>query len=815
MNFHVFRNTKGCFLLLLLLWFISPTSAQAQPPVYPDNKPEVTEIGNSLTVLFPQRVGVIFRRTDNQFLSGMLSIWVDSRELLSMPNEYILPPELIFVGDGEVGGVQDWQAYLAKRLSNGFQWPQLGGRALEAVPLDSAEYLGYAVKGDTVILKTRISAFGETGELHWLLVPTELVVGTTLYHGIGWKVRLYGLESAMTLKLIEPIYPQTGDWVLAQTWGHWIEHIFNSEKPLELGPLWYFADMQPFYFGSGTGGTVISYFQDVIANRVEIIEEASRLFTINEIPLGAGTVRETPLKQWLYAERSMTSKWDVINEWTAIFDRLGDGYRKALGLGRTRPKPTIVWGVPEEGYFERYHRGEVDTYWLDDFRTSDLPDLAKLGFRVVYFHTPWESDADHPPADYLPGSGSFGSGNAPWSFEVSPAIGGRERLKAVIDRAHELGVRIVLWSSPGHLSNSSDLLAQNLDWIKWRNTGVPEDFDWGDVTGVSQRSGYFDYAIQEYRRTHADLGYDGIWQDSFLTFGVIPDFREKQPRPTLRETVAMQQEFWQLGMTEVHIEGCGPLGLSTGGFGHEPPIPADLEPIRGREYGLYNYVADNYPDPEVYFRALASGGAVGIANLAELSKIPQEHLDRIQQANFDFLEVMDFMQFRKLIGSGPQWLGVEWRNDRDDNLVLFSFAVFDYDVAAGTPVKDVTQGEVIEVDGVLKTQPFHTYLIGAAVTGVESRPALTFQLAQNYPNPFNPETVIRYQIPQSSRVELAIYDVLGRRVRLLVDRKQPAGRYAVSWDGRNDQGKPVAAGIYLYRLKSGDRVQMQRMVLLR
>jgi len=229
--------------------------------------------------------------------------------------------------------------------------------------------------------------------------------------------------------------------------------------------LWYFADMQPFYFGSGTVGAVISYFQEMIANRVEIIEEASRLFTINEIPLRAGTVRETPVKQWLYAERSMTSKWDVVNEWTAIFDLLGDGYRKALGLGRTRPKPTIMWGVPEEGYFERYHCGEVDTYWLDDFRTSDLPDLAKFGFRVVYFHTPWESDADHPPSDYLPGSGSFGSGNAPWSFEVSPAIGGQDRLKAVIDRAHELGVRIVLWSSPGHLSNSSGLLAQNLDWI--------------------------------------------------------------------------------------------------------------------------------------------------------------------------------------------------------------------------------------------------------------------------------------------------------------------------------------------------------------
>jgi len=97
------------------------------------------------------------------------------------------------------------------------EWPQIGGRALEAVPLDSAEYPGSAVKGDTVILKTRVAAFGETGELHWLIVPTELVVGTTLYRGIGWKVQLYRMEAAMTLRLIEPIFPQTGDWVMAQT----------------------------------------------------------------------------------------------------------------------------------------------------------------------------------------------------------------------------------------------------------------------------------------------------------------------------------------------------------------------------------------------------------------------------------------------------------------------------------------------------------------------------------------------------------------------------------------------------------------------
>ncbi len=70
-------------------------------------------------------------------------------------------------------------------------------------------------------------------------------------------------------------------------------------------------------------------------------------------------------------------------------------------------------------------------------------------------------------------------------------------------------------------------------------------------------------------------------------------------------------------------------------------------------------------------------------------------------------------------------------------------------------------------------------------------------------------------MPQSGWVELAIYDLLGRRVRTLVNQKQAAGRYSVSWDGRNSRGEAVAAGIYLYRLKTNEKVQIRRMVLLR
>jgi hypothetical protein len=89
-----------------------------------------------------------------------------------------------------------------------------------------------------------------------------------------------------------------------------------------------------------------------------------------------------------------------------------------------------------------------------------------------------------------------------------------------------------------------------------------------------------------------------------------------------------------------------------------------------------------------------------------------------------------------------------------------------------------------------------------AVSEEQARPA-GFSLAQNYPNPFNPATTIPYQVGREGRVELAIFDLAGQQVRGLVDAEQPAGAHAVVWDGRDDQGQPVASGIYLYRLRAG------------
>ncbi|MCB0313015.1 MAG: T9SS type A sorting domain-containing protein, partial [Calditrichaeota bacterium] len=90
-----------------------------------------------------------------------------------------------------------------------------------------------------------------------------------------------------------------------------------------------------------------------------------------------------------------------------------------------------------------------------------------------------------------------------------------------------------------------------------------------------------------------------------------------------------------------------------------------------------------------------------------------------------------------------------------------------------------------------------------------------FAVSRNYPNPFNPTTTIDYQLPELSEVRLVVYNVLGQKVRTLVNRQQPAGRYHAMWDARNEAGNPVGSGIYIYRFEAGSFSQVEKMILLK
>jgi hypothetical protein len=83
-------------------------------------------------------------------------------------------------------------------------------------------------------------------------------------------------------------------------------------------------------------------------------------------------------------------------------------------------------------------------------------------------------------------------------------------------------------------------------------------------------------------------------------------------------------------------------------------------------------------------------------------------------------------------------------------------------------------------------------------------------LNQNYPNPFNPVTTLRYDLPEQSDVTITIYNMLGRKVKTLVNSTQDAGFKSVIWDATNYQGNPVSAGVYLYKIQAGEYISTKK-----
>ncbi len=124
----------------------------------------------------------------------------------------------------------------------------------------------------------------------------------------------------------------------------------------------------------------------------------------------------------------------------------------------------------------------------------------------------------------------------------------------------------------------------------------------------------------------------------------------------------------------------------------------------------------------------------------------------------------------------------------------------------GTVIRFITSKPNFPGDSMIVTAPRPSY------QGVIPE---DFLLTQNFPNPFNSVTTIRFGLPVGERVRLEIFNILGQKVRTLVDRIMEAGTYQVQWDGRNGAGVPQASGVYLYRLTAGKFTRVKKMVLLK
>ncbi len=157
-----------------------------------------------------------------------------------------------------------------------------------------------------------------------------------------------------------------------------------------------------------------------------------------------------------------------------------------------------------------------------------------------------------------------------------------------------------------------------------------------------------------------------------------------------------------------------------------------------------------------------------------------------------------------------QWLTAY--NLTDDRLQLA--------MAGPTPLPDGTAATIE-----LQTETSRNGTIDASATINELAPQTIreelrgrpedYVLHANYPNPVRYETTIAYELPEEAHVHLEIFDMLGRAVHVLVDQKQPPGRFSATWDGRSTSGAPASSGVYMYRLTAGDFSDTQSLTIIR
>jgi flagellar hook assembly protein FlgD len=100
-------------------------------------------------------------------------------------------------------------------------------------------------------------------------------------------------------------------------------------------------------------------------------------------------------------------------------------------------------------------------------------------------------------------------------------------------------------------------------------------------------------------------------------------------------------------------------------------------------------------------------------------------------------------------------------------------------------------------------------------TGKMTAAPKSYGLFQNYPNPFNPITTVAYQVPETGRVRVAVFNSRGEILKVLADGTREAGYYTVIWDGRRGDGMQAPSGIYFIRMQAGSYSKVQKAMLLR
>ncbi len=224
---------------------------------------------------------------------------------------------------------------------------------------------------------------------------------------------------------------------------------------------------------------------------------------------------------------------------------------------------------------------------------------------------------------------------------------------------------------------------------------------------------------------------------------------------------------------------------------------------------------------------------------AHTSGDPEDYIEIYNSGSFDCslegfqiddnTELDDLTFGNIIIPTGGYWVGYEDDEESFSSGLSSSGDIVVFADSSGNSLT-VTLEPSEQLDGVQLSQSFDDSGVGCYTNptpGTQNGECVSlrinkqdlspnkFLLYQNYPNPFNPETILGYYLPNNMHVRLTIYDMLGSKMIDIVNEKQTSGYKSEYWNGRDNNGRQLPGGVYLYKIQAGNNIYIKKMILLK
>ncbi len=325
----------------------------------------------------------------------------------------------------------------------------------------------------------------------------------------------------------------------------------------------------------------------------------------------------------------------------------------------------------------------------------------------------------------------------------------------------------------GYTTQSGDLAISNIQFTEWPAGDSPYNGCEVTISGIvtGDTSQYYSFYFQDtYTIQSADDPWNGViiagWSGSQLTRGeevTITGTVEEYDNADPYGHYQWDNNTKIIGVSDVVVQSSGnsvaPMQVSTA------DLAQDGEEVESYEGCLVTLTNVTVSDTGSYDWSVVDES--GVACLIDN--------DMADEAADAFLGALEIGQSLSSV----------------TGIFVFSFGTYKIEVRDMADLGEVGIGDNVDL------QPY------------------TYKLYPNFPNPFNPETRIRFDIPESKRVKVIIYDILGHHVRTLTNRDYDRGYHVLNWNGRNDAGAMVSSGVYICRIKAGEFIDHNKMTLVR